>query len=150
MTKYEFVEQWFRKRPNKKFTPAELERQLRDDYDRLHGGDFRDPLREVRKAFANGLIQRTANGANKTYWYTPSAVKANMTNYEFVEQWFRKRPNKKFTNAQLEQQLRDGYERLHGGDFRDPLREVRKAFAKGLLQRTPKGANQTYWYTPAK
>jgi len=73
-----------------------------------------------------------------------------MTKYEFVEQWFIKRPNKKFTNAQLERQLRDDYERRHGGEFRDPLREVRKAFAKGLVQRTPKGANQTYWYAPIK
>jgi hypothetical protein len=150
MTKYEFVEQWFRKRPNKKFTNAQLEQQLRDDYDRLYGGEFRDPLREVRKAFANGLIQRTPKGANQTYSYTPSAVKMKMTNYEFVEQWFRKRPNKKFTNAQLEQQLRDDYDRLCGGEFRDPLRMVRKAFANGLLQRSPKGANQAYWYSPVK
>lgn len=70
MTKYEFVEQWFRKRPNQKFTNAELERQLRDDFDRLSGGEFRDPLREVRKAYERGLVQRTAKGPNQTYWHT--------------------------------------------------------------------------------
>jgi hypothetical protein len=73
-----------------------------------------------------------------------------MTKYEFVEQWFRGRPNKKFTNAELDRQLREDYAVAFGGEFRDPLREVRKAYARGFVQRTPKGPNQTYWHTPAQ
>jgi hypothetical protein len=73
-----------------------------------------------------------------------------MTKYEFVEQWFRKRPNKKFSNAELERQLREDYESVHGREFRDPLREVRKAYERGLVQRTPKGPTQTYWYSQDK
>ena len=71
-----------------------------------------------------------------------------MVKYEFVEQWFRERPNKKFTNSELERQLRGDYEKVHGGEFRDPLREVRKAYERGLVQRSPKGPNQTYWHSP--
>ena len=73
-----------------------------------------------------------------------------MTKQEFVISWFRKRPNKKFSNSELEKLLRQDYETEFGGDFRDPLREARKAHENGILQRSPKGPDQVYWYDPSK
>jgi len=71
-----------------------------------------------------------------------------VTKYNFVIEWFSKRPMQKFTNAELERNLRNGYEAEFGGEFRDPLREARKGHERGILQRTPKGAGQVYWFDP--
>ena len=38
-----------------------------------------------------------------------------MTKQEFVISWFRKRPNKKFSNSELEKLLRQDYETDFGG-----------------------------------
>jgi hypothetical protein len=71
-----------------------------------------------------------------------------MTNLEFVIEWFAKRPLKKFSNAELEKNLREEFESRFGKEFRDPLREARKAHERGILQRSPKGPNQVYWFDP--
>lgn len=71
MTKFEFVVSWFQRNVGKKFTNAELERQLRTEYESAHGVEFRDPLREVRKAYAEGLVRRTAKGPGQVYWCDP-------------------------------------------------------------------------------
>ena len=68
MTKYEFVVNWFHRHPGVKFTNAELERRLREDYAAEIGGDFRDPLREARKAHENRVVQRSPKGPNQVYW----------------------------------------------------------------------------------
>lgn len=73
-----------------------------------------------------------------------------MTKQEFVISWFRKRPNKKFSNSELEKLLRQDYETEFVGEFRDPLREAIKAHENGILQRSPKGPSQVYWYDPSK
>ena len=73
-----------------------------------------------------------------------------MTNYEFVVAWFMQHPKIKFTNAELERLLREDYRRDHDGEFRDPLREARKAHERGVVQRSPKGAGQVYWYDPLR
>lgn len=68
-----------------------------------------------------------------------------MTKYEFVVNWFRRHPGIKFTNAELEKKLREDFEAEHGGEFRDPLREARKAHQNGVVHRSPKGPSQVYW-----
>jgi|694.fasta_scaffold73920_4 hypothetical protein len=73
-----------------------------------------------------------------------------MTKYEFVVVWFEQHPQVKFTNSELEHRLREDYESKHNDEFRDPLREVRKAHERGIVQRTPKGAGQVYWFDPTK
>lgn len=71
-----------------------------------------------------------------------------MTKYDFVVEWFKHHPNQKFTNSELERRLREDYEHAFGGEFRDPLREARKAHEKGVVLRSPKGPGQVYWYEP--
>lgn len=69
-----------------------------------------------------------------------------MTKYEFVESWFKRNANVRFSNSELEKRLREDYSKEVGGEFRDPLREVRKAYERGLIKRTPKGPHQVYWF----
>ena len=73
-----------------------------------------------------------------------------MTRYEFVVAWFKEHPLVKFTNSELEPQLREAYGSKYEGEFRDSLREARKAHENGVVQRSPKGAGQVYWYDPSK
>ena len=73
-----------------------------------------------------------------------------MTKYEFVVAWFKQHPLTKFTNADLEHRLRADYGSKHDGELRDPLRDARKAHERGIVQRSPKGAGQVYWYDPSK
>jgi hypothetical protein len=73
-----------------------------------------------------------------------------MTKYEFVVAWFKQHPQAKFTNSELERRLREDYGSKYDDEFRDPLREARKAHERGVVQRTPKGAGQVYWFDPSK
>ena len=59
-------------------------------------------------------------------------------------------PTAKFTNSELERRLREDYGSKYDDEFRDPLREARKAHERGVVQRTPKGASQVYWFDPSK
>ena len=72
MTKYEFVVNWFKRNAKTKFTNAELERRLREEYESEYSDEFRDPLREARNAHERGVVHRTPKGRNQVYWYDPS------------------------------------------------------------------------------
>lgn len=73
-----------------------------------------------------------------------------MTKYDFVVAWFTRNAMIKFTNAELERRLREDYENEYSNEFRDPLREVRKAHERGIVRRTPKGRDQVYWFDPSR
>lgn len=71
MSKYEFVVSWFRRHPKERFSNSELENRLRSDYRAEFGEEFRDPLREARKAHEKGVVCRSARGPHQVYWYEP-------------------------------------------------------------------------------
>ena len=73
-----------------------------------------------------------------------------MTKYEFVVDWFKRNATVKFTNAELERRLREAYQSEYSDEFRDPLREARKAHERGVIHRTPKGRDQVYWYDSSR
>lgn len=65
---------------------------------------------------------------------------------EFVVAWFRAHELEKFTNRQLETELRRDYKKATGKVFGDPNRTARKLHELGRLQRSPKGRTQYFWY----
>ena len=73
-----------------------------------------------------------------------------MTKYEFVVSWFKDHPGVKYSNAELESNLREDFKKQFGGEFRDPLREARKAHENGVVKRSPKGPNQFYVFDSAQ
>ncbi len=65
---------------------------------------------------------------------------------DFVISWFRAHELEKFTNRQLEAELRRDYKKATGKVFGDPTRTARKLHELGRLQRGPKGRTQFFWY----
>ena len=65
---------------------------------------------------------------------------------EFVIEWFRAHELEKFTNRQLETELRRDYKKATGKVFGDPTRTARKLHELGRVQRSPKGRIQYFWY----
>ena len=70
----------------------------------------------------------------------------NFPKLEFVLEWFGSHELKKFTNRQLEMELRRDYKKATGNVFGDPTRTARKLHELGRLQRSPKGKLQYFWY----
>ena len=67
-----------------------------------------------------------------------------MDEYKFVIDWFKIHPGVKYSNSELEQNLREDYKKKFGEDFRDPLRAARKVHQNGIVRRSPRGPNQFY------
>lgn len=65
---------------------------------------------------------------------------------EFVIGWFKAHELEKFTNRQLELELRRDYKKATGKVFGDPTRTARKLHELGRVQRSPKGRTQYFWY----
>lgn len=65
---------------------------------------------------------------------------------DFVVQWFKEHELEKFTNRQLETELRREYKKATGTTFGDPTRTARKLHELGRVQRSPKGRLQYFWY----
>jgi hypothetical protein len=65
---------------------------------------------------------------------------------EFVIGWFEAHELERFTNRQLELELRRDYKKATGKVFGDPTRTARKLHELGRVQRSPKGRTQYFWY----
>ena len=65
---------------------------------------------------------------------------------EFVMKWFHNHELEKFTNRQLEAELRRDYKKVTGEIFGDPTRTARKLHELGRVQRSQKGPLQYFWY----
>lgn len=70
----------------------------------------------------------------------------NYPKMEFVLEWFQKHEMVKYTNRELEIELRLEYRNSTGKTFADPTRTARKLHEIGRVQRSPKGREQHFWY----
>jgi len=75
-------------------------------------------------------------------------VGENYPKLEFVLEWFQRHELEKFTNRELEVELRIEYRNTTGRAFADPTRTARKLHEIGRVQRSPKGREQHFWYDP--
>lgn len=71
MKQVDFAFEWFRRQPQRKFTPEEIREQLPAAFLKEHGKKFNDPNRAARNLVQAGRVQRTHKGLEQRFWYDP-------------------------------------------------------------------------------
>jgi hypothetical protein len=71
MRKPDFLLEYLKSYPGRKFTPEQLRHKIEDAYKRQFGKEFNDVNRAARGLALQGRIQREPPNKAKFYWYDP-------------------------------------------------------------------------------
>jgi hypothetical protein len=69
MNQVEFALEWFRRQPDREFTPEEIREQLPAAFLEEFSKKFSDPSRAVRYLVQVGRVQRSSKGPAQKFWY---------------------------------------------------------------------------------
>jgi len=72
----------------------------------------------------------------------------NVNKPDFLFEFLRKHPGRKFTPEQLRHKIEDAYLRQFGEPFNDVNRAARNLARRGQIQREPATKAKFYWYDP--
>ena len=72
MNQVDFAFEWFRRQPNREFTPEEIRELLPAAFLSECNKKFNDPNRAARTLVQAGKLQRTQKGPEQRFWYDPS------------------------------------------------------------------------------